>query len=70
MTEYARDVQPKGFSVSEGHGQSTEVIGYLLSNRPWNKASEKAKLWYNLYEAPQRYGRWCESLYRRATGNG
>lgn len=33
-------------------------------------ASEKAKLWYNLYEAPQRYGRWCESLYRRATGNG
>lgn len=45
-------------------------LGYLLSNRPWNKASEKAKLWYNLYEAPQRYGRWCESLYRRATGNG
>lgn len=40
MTEYARTCQPKGFSVSEGHGQSTEVTGYLLSNGPWNKVSE------------------------------
>ena len=32
--------EPKGFSVSDGHGQRTVVIGYLLSNRPWNKKSK------------------------------
>jgi len=57
MTKYARTGQPKGFSVSEGHGQSTSVIGYLLSNRPWKKLSERdlfikqiiAKLFYLEY---------------------
>ena len=57
MTKYARTGQPKGFSVSEGHVQSTKVIGYLLSNRPWNKLSERdlfikqiiAKLFYLEY---------------------
>lgn len=33
---YARE---GSFSVSEEHGQSTEIFGYLLSNKPWNKAS-------------------------------
>ena len=31
---------------------------------------EVCQLCYTLLEAPQRYGRWRESLYRRATGNG
>ena len=29
-----------------------------------------SKLCYTVLEAPQRYGRWRESLYRWATGNG
>ena len=37
-TEYARTGQPKGFSVSEGHGQSTSSGGFLPSIEPWNKS--------------------------------
>ena len=37
-TEYARTCQPKGFSVSEGHGQSTSSGGFLPSIEPWNKS--------------------------------
>lgn len=31
--------EPKGFSVSDGHGQKTAVTGYLLSKGNWNKVS-------------------------------
>nr|CDL67017.1 unnamed protein product [uncultured bacterium] len=45
-------------------------FSYQCSDLLYHSLRKFAEKCYNRDEAPQRYGRWCESHLRRATGNG